>query len=324
MQGGTAGAHERALIDENGPQDAAFFFVATHVVKESTMGILWLRPTAIQRYEACPAQSKLVDRDRLRTNTTSAALVFGGCVHRACLGALLMDLQGVDAGDLGDRFLAEWEAVLTQTSVRFNQTHDEASLRDIGTRLCRGFREAWAKTGLTPVIGAHGQVLVEERLRVKLSPDVGLSGEPDLVGMDANGDVWVVDLKTPATKAFDGFAGIADQLTGYQLLVEAHRERLGLPKIRGLAFLEGLKQKSARWEWQAAERHSDQQVREYTAKALRIAALMREGYYPKRSAAAFDSPCSQCDLRGWCRTGNPEGIQFPKGNLEHLDPAKAA
>lgn len=275
--------------------------------------VLWLRPTAIQRYEACPAQSKLVDQLRLRSEETSSALIFGGCVHRACLGALVLEAQGAEVGDMAERFEREWDAALAGTSVRFNATHDEASLRDIGRRLCIGFREAWDARGMTPVLAANGDLLIESRFRVKFSPTVGLSGEPDLVAMDANGEVWIIDLKTPVSKAFEGFAGIADQLTAYQILVEAHRKALGIPPIRGVAFLEGLKQKKAQWVWQDASRHSESQVAEYQAKALRVAALMREGYYPKRSASAFDSPCGLCDLRGWCREGRAEGVHFPEG-----------
>ena len=271
----------------------------------------WLRPTAIQRYESCPEQSRLTDVVRVRTIETSSALVFGSCVHRACLGLLVAQANG-ETFDPVARFEEEWDRELSQTRVRFNSIHNEAGLRAIGVKLCSGFADAWSRLGLFPVTTDSG-LLVEKRLRIKLSETVGLSGEPDIIAMDRFGRIWIIDLKTPATKAFEGFAGYAEQLTAYQLLYDAHADHFGLPKVSRLAFFEGLKQKGATWEWQEADRHSQDLVDNLVGKILRTSALMDEGFYPKRSASSFNSPCNLCDLVNLCRGKSTEGYILPEG-----------
>lgn len=268
--------------------------------------MLWLRPTAIQRYEACGEQARLVDVEGWRTEETSSALVFGSCVHKGCLGALVARAEGV-AFDPVQTFVDEWERYLASTNIRFNSTHNEKSLRDIGTKLCATFLAFWDTLGLVPVFSDRG-VLVEHRLRIRLGPDVGLSGEPDIVAMDCEGAIWIIDLKTPATAAFEDFAMISEQLTAYQLLYDAHAPSMGLPPTSNVMFLEGLKKKSPEWVVQSAPRHSESLIQGYMEKALKTAELMREGYYPKRSAAAFNSPCQLCDLSAKCIKGTSAGF----------------
>jgi len=257
-----------------------------------------------------------VDKEGWRPNETSSALVFGDSVHRGCLGALVARADG-QAFDPEQTFIARWEHHLSTTNIQFNSTHGEESLREIGRALCRSFLAHWDTLGLVPVLSDRG-LLVEQRLRVRLSPTVGLSGEPDIVAMDGNGQIWVIDLKTPATASFEGFAGIAEQLTAYQILYDAHAPSMGLPPVSHMMFLEGLKQNNPRWVVQTGPRHSDSWVRGYTEKLLKTAQLMQEGYYPRRTAAAYNSPCSQCDMAILCQTGQTEG--YVKGKRKPETP----
>lgn len=283
--------------------------------------MLWLRPTSVQKYETCGEQYRLSEVKRLRPRLTGSALVFGSSVHKACLGWLEAQAEGKDTEAPEEMFVQQWERVLEKTNIRFSSSHGQTELRSIGVKLCKQFPEEWTRLGLIPVMSPTG-LLIENRLRITLDATTGLSGEPDLVCMDRNGEIVVVDLKTPVTAAFEGFADYAEQLTAYQVLVDAHRERFEIPRVMRHLFFEGLKKKDAQWHAQWGQRHSDAAEQGYLRKLRKVASLIREGYFPQRSASAFDSPCNLCDLRAACRRSEIDG--FMVDERDQIVPATLA
>lgn len=272
---------------------------------------LVLRPTAVLQYEACPAAYKYQYVDGMREEATGSALPFGTSVHKACTGwAEAVELGTTSSFDPVAVFEAEWARLLAAETVKFGMLSEE-DLTSIGRRLCESFPSAWAKTGLRALRAKDGTVLVEKRLKVAIDATTVLSGEPDIVAQTPAGEVVVVDLKTPAQKAFEGFAMVSDQLTAYQLELRAYSQAFGIPPVSKVAFLEGLKQKkNPSWHWQEAPARTSQQLADYLAKLKDTAERIRTGHFEKHPGSAFDSPCRICDFANFCLRGERQGLAF--------------
>lgn len=276
---------------------------------------LVLRPTAVLQYEACPAAYKYQYVDGIREEAVGSALPFGTSVHKACTGyAEAVVLGTASSFDPVKVFEETWAQLLSEQAVKFGLL-DQRDLTSIGQRLCEGFPSAWAKTGLRALRAKDGTVLVERRLKVALDANTVLSGEPDIVAEAPAGDVAVVDLKTPAQKAFDGFARVADQLTAYQLELRAYSQSFGIKPVSKVAFLEGIKQKKApSWHWQEAPARTSQQLADYLAKLKDTAERIRAGKFAKHPGSAFDSPCRICNVAQWCMSGDSTGLSFKENH----------
>jgi hypothetical protein len=72
---------------------------------------------------------------------------------------------------------------------------------------------------------------------------MSLTGVLDLVVYTPEGALALLDVKTALSAHTLTFARRADQLTAYQLLLDTHAARLGLPKVEWLGFLDLLKRK---------------------------------------------------------------------------------
>lgn len=282
---------------------------------------LILRPTSLLKYEDCAYAYKLSEIDKVRSVATAAALPFGTAVHKGVLAYVEADARGdTSQVDPVQIFEHTWDEALAGKIVRFS-SHDEPELREIGKKLCKQFPEAWGDLGLKALISVDGKVLVENRLRMMLDSNTVLSCEPDVIAANRQNQTVVPDAKTPASKAFEGFAIRSDQLTAYNLAVNTHAKRLGIKPVEKVAFHEGLKQKSARWVYQEAPARTTAEQADYVRKAQDIAQRIRSGIFPKRSAAAYNSPCSLCDFANFCMHGNREGLLFPKN--QESEPHKA-
>ena len=128
-----------------------------------------------------------------------------------------------------------------------------------------------------------------------------------------------LDLKTPSTPTDLGWLANADQLTGYQLLLDAHAERWGLPPVERLGLLELVKRKVPTRTGKGPEvlapitvsRHSTAEVADYAQKVRWVAEDIERGRFPKRGLMAHNTPCELCAVRGLCRSGDLEGLIVP-------------
>ncbi|MEY2117134.1 PD-(D/E)XK nuclease family protein [Rhodanobacter sp. FW106-PBR-R2A-1-13] len=284
------------------------------------METIVLRPTGVMQFERCAEAYRLSTVLGIRTATTSHALAMGKAGHKSILPFVAAHAAG-EAIDPVPLFRQAWQEQLDTHVIRFTK-HSAKELEEIGSKLTAAFPDVWASSGLTAVV-AKGTVLVENRLRVAIEPGLVLSGEPDIVasrGNQSGGGLAIPDAKFASGSAFDGFARVSDQLTAYQLLVRFNAGTLGLADrpVSELGFIEGVKNKEPRWTMQFAAARDDTSLGAYVEKLKMTAALIRKGYFPKRSGNAFESPCGECDFRQLCLDRNPEGYTSAYGDVMDL------
>ena len=201
-----------------------------------------LSPTAVLQYEACPHQYYLDRVLGLRPRHQAANLVFGGVVHRVVETWLRGWLRG-PAPDAAALFDAAWQTAREAGGIDYASTQSPESLTATGRALVAQFAAAWPGFGLLPALDGDGEPVLERKLEVPLAPGVVFAGQPDLVVLDADGALGCLDLKTPSSPTDPAWLAGADQLTGYQLLLDAHAERLGLPPVARLGLVELVKRK---------------------------------------------------------------------------------
>lgn len=282
--------------------------------------VLTVRPTGLLQYERCHYAFHLSTNLRIRTQETSHALAFGKAGHKATTGYAAAHAEG-ERVDPVPLFLNAWQEQLDDNVVKFSR-HDVNELTEIGTKLCQQFPAFWDNSGLIAV-KAGSRVLVENRLKLRLADDLVLSVEPDIVAKRIGGpddELLVPDIKFPSSPAFDGFAKVSDQLSAYQLTVAVNAPAMGLGEvtIKEVGFLEGLKKKGAEWHSQMVAAHDRTRLGEYVAKVKANAALIRRGYFQKRTGEAWDTPCDSCDFRNLCINGDATGLTSPYGDVLDL------
>lgn len=282
--------------------------------------VLTVRPTGLLRYERCRYSYHLSVNLKIGTAETSHSTVFGKAGHKAVLGYVAAHAEGGGL-DPVPIFLRAFEEQLDTNIVSFTR-HDAKELKEIGTKLCQAFPAKWDASGLIAV-KARGRVMVENRIRFHLSKDIVLSAEPDVVARRKDGpehELEIPDVKFPASAAFLGFAKVSDQLTAYQLAVavDAPSQGLGDVIVKGVGFLEGLKKKDAEWHMQMVPAHSRDRLGEYVSKVKANVALIRRGYFQKRTGEAWDTPCAMCDFRNLCIDGDATGLSSPLGDVLEL------
>ncbi|MBK8168574.1 MAG: PD-(D/E)XK nuclease family protein [bacterium] len=277
-----------------------------------------LSPTGALKYETCPRQYLLEDVRKIRPAHRPANLAFGGVLH------LVVEewIKGWMAGkpfDPAAMFDREWRAAREAEGVEYSASQSPETLGATGRALAARFAERWPGFGRLPALDRHGEPLIERKLEARVGPDLVVVGKPDLVVFDPEGRLEVLDLKTPAAPADPAWLALADQLTAYQVLLDAHAERLGLPRVERLGLLELVKRKVTP-KGQGPEvrapvsvdRRSPEAVGEYLAKLRGIAGDLRRGRFPRRSLMAHNSPCGLCAVEGYCRAGDAEGLIVPE------------
>jgi len=282
---------------------------------------LFLRPSGVLSYENCGYSYYLQYVLQIRTTTTSHSLAFGTAGHKGALPYVAAHALG-ETVDTVALFREAWTEQLDNNVVQFS-THSVDELTAIGVKLAQSFPAVWDRSGMRAVVVA-GRPLVENRLRLPLGENVVLTGEPDIIATsieDPGMGLIIPDVKFASGESFDGFANISDQLTAYNLLVHFRRNLLGLEgtPIAKVGFCEGLKKKDATWaEPQLAPARTEREMGEYVAKVQMTAALMRKGYFPKRSASGYNTPCAMCDFRNLCLKGDSSGLHSRLGPVDDL------
>ncbi|WP_419614324.1 RecB family exonuclease [Thiolapillus sp.] len=262
-----------------------------------------------QTWERCGAMLEARYIKGLEPEVTSANLVFGKAVHQVWAEWLLAWHEG-DAYDMASAFEEEWGRRTEATAIEYNTLFDEQALLTLGKRLGKLFPEAWEKSGLVLAVDHDNQPLVERHLMAKVG-GVLVQGYLDLVALDSDGNICVADVKTPSSASNEEFALEADQLTLYQILVEANQDGLDLDgPVRKLGFIEGLKRKREPKVlpplWVPAR--EEPQKQRFARKIQWIDRQIQDRQFHRRSLAAFDSPCNMCDYRELCTTGSMDGL----------------
>ncbi len=274
------------------------------------------RPTAILCYEDCPRAYYYRYVRRLRPEADSANLVFGTVLHEV-LVAFLRD--EVPAAELPEHFVERWRAAQEDRAITYARLFGPEDLEATGRRLCELFPPWWAETGLLVLRDEHGPV-IERRFQVEIAGELILTGEPDLLAMDREGQVLILDFKTTSSEPrLDGW--VSDQLLAYQVLVGTHAEALGIDRVAGLGFIYLVKAKVPRTGKGIGPRIAPlrieptgdgERVREYIQKVLWVDEDIRKGRFPRRSRMAYNTPCALCDYQAVCWQGDTSGLREPE------------
>lgn len=273
-----------------------------------------LTPTAILKYLDCPRSFKYQYIDRLRPQVQSSNLHFGSAVHQA----ITAWLTGA-ADDPAAHFAACWREITEKVSLDYNTQWTPESLEATGKALVEQFPAAWQEAGILPLLDEEGQPVIERRLEVRLG-DFVLSGQPDLIGLNREGEVVVLDFKTASNPAPEGFAGVSDQLAAYQVLVEAHAAVLGIHRVDQVGFMELIKRKVPNGKSKNGKGPEvlppalapRQDAGEFVRKAVWVARNIEAGNFFPNPRMAWNSPCGLCDFKLLCYEGSYEGLIMPE------------
>ncbi len=278
-----------------------------------------LSPTAVLKYENCPYQYYLEEVRRIRPIHKAANLAFGIVIHRTLEAWLRDNLLGASTDPLL-RFEQHWEAVRNAGGVEYSATQSPESLTATGRALVAGFAAAWPTFGRLLAVSADGIPLLECKLEVPIASQVLYVGKTDLLAFNADdGGLECLDMKTPSTPTDPDWLIQADQMIGYQILLDENAERLGLPPVERLGLLELVKRKVPTRTGKGPEvcapmtvvRYSSSTVDDYRYKLRWVAEDIQRGRFPKRSLMAHHSPCEMCAMKNLCRFGDPEGLVIP-------------
>lgn len=278
---------------------------------------LYLRISEILAFDKCPRSWYYQYQEKIKSDVTPANLVFGTTGHDIIEKIVRAQFEGKGPIDAADEFVSQWREATKKQIIAYNSVFGPDDLEATGAKLISQFERDWPTLGLEPVVNENGEPVIEERLYTQIADGVFLTGKPDLLCMDEEGRVLLTDWKFVGNPSQDVFVHQSDQLTGYCLLARENADYLGIDKLDAVTFFEGVKRKvSGRKgpEWHQTPRTSrtDRQIQELYDKIRWIAEDIAKQRFPKRSLAAYNSPCMMCDYSAYCTSGDTDGLILPQ------------
>jgi RecB family exonuclease len=263
---------------------------------EPVTGRDYISFTSLRQFQTCPARYYFKYILGLPEESVSAALVYGGGVHRAIerhFRELLIGNPPPDSRALLEEFWADWNE-RNPEQIRFGKDEDAESLGRLAERTLIAFRQSDAAR-------PQGKILaVEEELRGPVIP-----GCPDLLGridliVDAGNMLTISDWKTSRSRWSREQAEDASE----QLLLYSELAKDFAPgKPIQVEFVILTKTKEV-----AVDRHTLPVDPARVARTKRIAknvwrAIEAGNFYPAPSAMN----CPSCPYRETCRDWGGEG-----------------
>jgi len=266
--------------------------------------------------QTCGRLYKLKYVDRLERKVKTANLGFGDAVHQAASALLTAQSFSLDL-DPVPVFERAWTEFVSQP-VEYSSIWSEEKFAESGRILIKKFVEDWRTRGWTPVVDRDGNPVIEREFKVRLPGEITYIAIIDAVVRTADGKVLVLDFKTPGNASMEGFASLADQLLGYQVVVDAHKDLLGVEGVDGLVFYELIKRpppKTGRGEGpvihveEPVPARSELDITEWVMELQFVADDIRRRRFSKRPMAAWNSPCSLCDFQKKCLGKSTDDLQ---------------
>ena len=280
-----------------------------------------IRPSMLIAADRCSRAMKFSYIDNIRTESISSALIFGTSIDLAIKGYI----ENTEIGytyDPVDAFQENWNKAKLKNGIIFPTTHTPESMEAMGIRLMEKFPEYWEKADMHPLY-VGGKPIFSVRLEKEITDGVVLTGEPDFIGFNNKYELTILDFKTCAQPSKETFINQADQLTAYQVLVEANKDYLEIPSdqsVKHVGYVDLVKRKIPKAKGKGPEiepvkvvsARSISELQEFEEKVLWLNEDMIRGKFPRKSGLSFDSPCNMCDYAEYCVNGDTEGLIFPE------------
>lgn len=278
---------------------------------------LYLSFSSDSTYQACPRQYELSRIERLSEIQESMATMFGKVIHTS----LYLFLKSrIDNATFTPALFYEMEFKkrVMESSLRLPANWSIEDFIASGKLMLERFVEFWDRDEYEVVIDADGEPILEREFKIMLPNGIIYTAIIDAI-LRRKRDGWIIvtDWKTPAQAAFEEFALLSEQLTGYEVVVEAFLESLGIDRIDGTMFVELIKRKvpvkkgamgPTVNEPIVVRRRTDDEKQQWLEARLETARNIRAGKFPRRPLSAFSSPCQMCGLRPRCLHGSMEGL----------------
>lgn len=278
---------------------------------------LYLRISEILAFDNCPRSWYYKYLQKIECDETPANLIFGTIGHDVVEQVVRAHFDGKKPIDAADVFTEKWRKATKDQIIKYNSVFGPKDLEATGASLLEQFEREWPDRVLEPVINENGEPVMEERLYTQIAEDIFLTGKPDLLCMDEDGRVLLTDWKFVGNPSEDEFVHQSDQLTGYHLLARENADYLGIEKVDGVVFFEGVKRKVSgrkgpQWHMTPCSTRTAQQIQELFDKIRWIGEDIAKQRFPKRSRAAYNSPCMMCDYSAYCSSGDTTGLILPQ------------
>jgi len=264
-----------------------------------------IRTTSIVSFFECPYRFYLKEVAGVREKKFSYALPWGSAVHRGIERVLL------DDGDPVEAFNQEWEKARLRDDIEYPSSglNSWKKCKDLGERLVRQFAEKWPSFGLSVAWDLEGPLIerkFEKTYKIQLGDrvvELTITGHPDVICFDENGELVVLDFKTASSPHDSSFALWADQLTLYQELVGPSLEAQGFPSVTKLGFLELIKRIREPQVLPPAlyPARGEEHKKDLAAKLGVIGFCIATGSFPRTARYAYNSPCNLCGVAEYCR-----------------------
>lgn len=258
----------------------------------------------------CGEAYRLRYEEHLEPVRKSATLILGGLIDEAASAFIRAQATGEQVDPVA-MFSAAWDAKIATVETQMASGKDAETTRLMGIQILERFVEDWTARGWMPMLDLDGEPIVQRWLRVELPGNVIYRGIIDVVVLTPDSKVLVVDLKTTSIH-FEEFSLVADQLTGYQVMIEAHADLLGIERIDGLVFYDMVKrapvtEKSRKGATgptievdEPAPPRTPAQVDGWIREQGFIADDIRRRRFSRRPGKPFSSACRMCDYQRKC------------------------
>jgi hypothetical protein len=254
---------------------------------------------------------------KVQVTALSANLAFGKCIDVAAREYVLALTLDLALPDPVRRFQDLWREARSESMLSYASTQSPDDFESMGTALMQQWPGEWEQSGYQVALDAEGNPLLDLALRVYLGRrgdiEVELYGVLDLVVYTPAAALAVIDMKSAASAHTTLHAHQSDQLTTYQVLLQANASRLGLPPVEKLGFWDFLKRKRSS-DVSApllVDIRASDALREFRDKLFWLAQDIVHGRFPKCSRMQFNTPCELCDFNQHCVYGDAEGLVFP-------------
>lgn len=289
--------------------------------------IHYVRPSMVLSWDDCHRKMFFQYKAGIKTETRAANTAFGTAIDIATKNMIESQVTGKEV-DPAAVFRQAWAKVCQGHVMAYSKTQSPEKMLTMGERFMMLLPSAWEETGLVPLMGSDGQLTLSRRIEARITPEIVITGELDLLGVTSDGETALVDLKTCAQETNTDFIRNSDQLTPYEILCDANRNLLGIERVEKIGLWEFVKRNVPKnvkrgkgpeiLAPKLVEPRSQKQKAEYRQKVIWMVEDIERGRFSKCSRSPHNSPCTLCDYARYCTEGDTEGLVFPPSSQEAL------